>query len=69
MRGQVWGQGPDAEPWEVYTVLADAPVMHKVPSAAGESACCGGTAATTETACCAGSDDVVAADSTPTRCC
>ena len=36
----MWVHGPDAEPWEVYTVLADAPVMHEVPSAEGEHACC-----------------------------
>jgi catechol 2,3-dioxygenase-like lactoylglutathione lyase family enzyme len=39
VQDKVWVHGPDAEPWEVYTVLADAPVLHKVP-AAGESACC-----------------------------
>jgi catechol 2,3-dioxygenase-like lactoylglutathione lyase family enzyme len=42
---KVWVHGPDAEPWEVYTVLADAPVMHDVPAAptgAGtrDAACC-----------------------------
>lgn len=37
---KVWVHGPDAEPWEVYTVLDDAPVMREVaaPSAA---TCCG----------------------------
>ena len=45
VQDKVWVHGPDAEPWEVYTVLADAPVMHKVPAAAGESACCGATGA------------------------
>ena len=39
VQDKVWVHGPDAEPWEVYTVLADAPVLHKVP-ADGESACC-----------------------------
>jgi lactoylglutathione lyase len=47
VQDKVWVHGPDAEPWEVYTVLADAPVMHKVP-VAGESACC--TTATEEPA-------------------
>jgi catechol 2,3-dioxygenase-like lactoylglutathione lyase family enzyme len=28
VQDKVWVHGPDAEPWEVYTVLADAPMMH-----------------------------------------
>jgi catechol 2,3-dioxygenase-like lactoylglutathione lyase family enzyme len=45
VQDKVWVHGPDAEPWEIYTVLADAPVMHEVPTAgSGESACCAGTA-------------------------
>jgi catechol 2,3-dioxygenase-like lactoylglutathione lyase family enzyme len=32
VQDKVWVHGPDAEPWEVYTVLADAPVMHVVPA-------------------------------------
>lgn len=39
VQDKVWVHGPDAEPWEVYTVLSDAPEMHPVPEA-GESACC-----------------------------
>lgn len=35
VQDKVWVHGPDAEPWEVYTVLADAPVMK--PTASG---CC-----------------------------
>ena len=35
---KVWVDGPDAEKWEIYTVLADAPVMKIVPVAEGE--CC-----------------------------
>lgn len=31
VQDKVWVHGPDAEPWEVYTVLADAPAMEKVP--------------------------------------
>ena len=50
VQDKVWVHGPDAEPWEVYTVLADAPVMHKVPVAAGESACCGATSSAPTTA-------------------
>jgi catechol 2,3-dioxygenase-like lactoylglutathione lyase family enzyme len=33
VQDKVWVHGPDAEPWEVYTVLADAPTMHDVPAA------------------------------------
>lgn len=41
VQDKVWVHGPDAEPWEVYTVLADAPVMHDVPTA--DASCCGAT--------------------------
>ncbi|MFM8382307.1 MAG: ArsI/CadI family heavy metal resistance metalloenzyme [Actinomycetota bacterium] len=41
VQDKVWVHGPDAEPWEVYTVLADAPTMHEVPRAGeSESVCC-----------------------------
>lgn len=44
VQDKVWVHGADAEPWEIYTVLADAPVMHKVPAAGSdESVCCAGT--------------------------
>lgn len=39
VQDKVWVHGPDAEPWEVYTVLADAATMHAVPTA--DAACCG----------------------------
>jgi catechol 2,3-dioxygenase-like lactoylglutathione lyase family enzyme len=32
VQDKVWVHGPDAEPWEVYTVLADAAVMTPEPS-------------------------------------
>ena len=35
VQDKVWVHGPDAEPWEVYTVLADASVMHPA-----EGECC-----------------------------
>ena len=39
VQDKVWVQDPDGAPWEVYTVLADAPV--EVASAAtSEGACC-----------------------------
>jgi catechol 2,3-dioxygenase-like lactoylglutathione lyase family enzyme len=41
VQDKVWVHGPDAEPWEVYTVLADAPAMR---AAADDPACCGTTA-------------------------
>jgi len=39
VQDKVWVHGPDAEPWEIYTVLADADVMHPVPEAT--VGCCG----------------------------
>ena len=39
VQDKVWVHGPNAEPWEIYTVLADADVMHPVPVA--RDACCG----------------------------
>lgn len=38
VQDKVWVHGPNAEPWEIYTVLADADVMHSVPAA--DDACC-----------------------------
>jgi catechol 2,3-dioxygenase-like lactoylglutathione lyase family enzyme len=58
VQDKVWVHGPDAEPWEVYTVLADAPVMHEVPVPNGA-------------ACCASVDAVetVSIGAKPTSCC
>jgi catechol 2,3-dioxygenase-like lactoylglutathione lyase family enzyme len=39
LQDKVWVHGPDAEPWEIYTVLADAEVMRDVPVAAGNECC------------------------------
>lgn len=58
VQDKVWVHGPDAEPWEVYTVLADASVMH-----VADDACCapnsepapvtlGVSAAATPSTCC-----------------
>ena len=41
VQDKVWVHGPDNEPWEVYTVLADAPVMKLIPVAGDNGACCG----------------------------
>jgi hypothetical protein len=40
VQDKVWVHGPDAEPWEVYTVLADAAVMRVV-----DDVCCAPEAA------------------------
>ena len=40
VQDKVWVNAPDGEPWEVYTVLADAPTMKLIPVAAGDAACC-----------------------------
>jgi len=40
LQDKVWVHGPDAEPWEVYTVLADAPSMRKVTADEGAGECC-----------------------------
>lgn len=55
VQDKVWVNAPDGEPWEVYTVLADAPTMKLIPVAAGDAACCGPVAAESATdsgACC-----------------
>ena len=61
VQDKVWVHGPDGEAWEVYTVLADAPVMHEVPVAFAPQACCA-PAALADT-----SDD--AAAGAPSECC
>ena len=44
VQDKVWVEDPDAAPWEVYTVLADAPVESGID---GDGACCATAAATT----------------------
>jgi catechol 2,3-dioxygenase-like lactoylglutathione lyase family enzyme len=39
VQDKVWVRDPDGAPWEVYTVLADAPLEHGV----GGGGCCGGS--------------------------
>jgi catechol 2,3-dioxygenase-like lactoylglutathione lyase family enzyme len=41
---KVWVSDPDGAPWEVYTVLADAPAEVTTPGRVGDAACCGATA-------------------------
>ncbi|HEX6754665.1 MAG TPA: ArsI/CadI family heavy metal resistance metalloenzyme [Mycobacteriales bacterium] len=43
---KVWVSDPDGAPWEVYTVLADAPAGITTPGRVGDSACCGPTTGT-----------------------
>lgn len=58
VQDKVWVNDPDGAPWEVYTVLADAPTEVVTPGRVGDSACCGGAAAdstseqTAAAACC-----------------
>ena len=40
VQDKVWVDAPDGEPWEVYTVLADANVMKLIPVADSGSVCC-----------------------------
>jgi catechol 2,3-dioxygenase-like lactoylglutathione lyase family enzyme len=40
LQEKVWVEGPDAEPWEVYTVLADAPTGVTSAAPTEPSACC-----------------------------
>lgn len=40
VQDKVWVTAPDGEPWEVYTVLADANVMKLIPVANSGSVCC-----------------------------
>lgn len=58
VQDKVWVSDPDDAPWEIYTVLADAPVESGI---AGDGACCGLAAA-------AGSEAGLAVAS-PSRCC
>ncbi len=53
VQDKVWVEDPDATPWEVYTVLADAPSEAR-SSEHGTSVCCSlqGTAASPATPCC-----------------
>ncbi len=56
VQDKVWVHGPDSEPWEVYTVLADAPTMRLEPMAEAAGCCATDTSApvalATEARCC-----------------
>ena len=58
LQDKVWVDGPGGEPWEIYTVLADAEHMDPQAGEAGQAACC------------ATSPDLAVAVAGPTsRCC
>jgi catechol 2,3-dioxygenase-like lactoylglutathione lyase family enzyme len=50
VQDKVWVNDPDGAPWEVYTVLADAPAEVLTPGTVGDPVCCGGTAGAAEPA-------------------
>ena len=57
VQDKVWVDGPDAEPWEIYTVLADAEMpagqlRTTAPGACGPGACCDASPAAQAAACC-----------------
>ena len=57
VQDKVWVDGPDAEPWEIYAVLADAEVgagqlRAAEPGSCGPGACCTATPAAQAVACC-----------------
>jgi catechol 2,3-dioxygenase-like lactoylglutathione lyase family enzyme len=48
VQDKVWVEDPDGAPWEVYTVLADAPTETGI---AGDGTCCGATASEARLCC------------------
>jgi catechol 2,3-dioxygenase-like lactoylglutathione lyase family enzyme len=57
VQDKVWVDGPDAEPWEIYTVLGDVEMpggqLRAVASdVAGATACCSTNPSAAESACC-----------------
>jgi catechol 2,3-dioxygenase-like lactoylglutathione lyase family enzyme len=48
VQDKVWVSDPDGAPWEVYTVLADAPAEVVTPGRLGDTACCGAAATSDE---------------------
>ena len=57
VQDKVWVDGPDKEPWEIYTVLADAEMPDgqlraTEPGSCGPGACCDTTPAVDAAACC-----------------
>ena len=57
VQDKVWVDGPDREPWEIYTVLADAEMpagqlRTTDPASCGPDACCSAPPAVEASACC-----------------
>jgi catechol 2,3-dioxygenase-like lactoylglutathione lyase family enzyme len=57
VQDKVWVDGPDAEPWEIYTVLADAEMpagqlRAADPGTCGPGACCDGSSQVEAVSCC-----------------
>jgi catechol 2,3-dioxygenase-like lactoylglutathione lyase family enzyme len=57
VQDKVWVDGPDREPWEIYTVLADADMpagqlRTTDPGSCGPGACCEASPAVAAAACC-----------------
>jgi catechol 2,3-dioxygenase-like lactoylglutathione lyase family enzyme len=57
VQDKVWVDGPDREPWEIYTVLADAEMpagqlRTTEPTACGPGACCDETSSIEAATCC-----------------
>ena len=58
VQDKVWVDGPDGEPWEFYTVLADAGMspgrltLAATGEGGGPTACCGASPAARDGACC-----------------
>ena len=49
VQDKVWVDAPDGEPWEIYTVLADAEMTE--PAAGDDALCCGGAPETAARCC------------------
>ena len=63
VQDKVWVEDPDATPWEIYTVLADAPVESGL---AGDGSCCATVETDTETQ---AEMAEMAETAAPARCC
>lgn len=67
VQDKVWVEDPDATPWEIYTVLADAPVESGI---GGDASCCAAATATATADAPAGvSADTPAGANTDAPCC
>jgi catechol 2,3-dioxygenase-like lactoylglutathione lyase family enzyme len=67
VQDKVWVHDPDGAPWEVYTVLADAPAEVSTPGPVGDAPCCAATAAAPAATTAPIAEPAAAA--APARCC